>query len=118
MRQYSETERRSPAVCLKELLEDAVERSTADGILLSGGLDTSVLLAIAAKQRRKLRAFCIAVAGAANPDESFAKMMAERCEFTLRILRPSLADLVAAMPAIMRVLGGFDPMELRNSAVV
>jgi len=44
-------------------------------------------------------------------------MMAERCGFHLRVLRPSLADLVAAMPAVVRVLGGFDPMELRNSVV-
>jgi asparagine synthase (glutamine-hydrolysing) len=44
-------------------------------------------------------------------------MIAERCGFKLRILRPGLADLIAAMPAVMRVLGGFDPMELRNSAV-
>jgi len=118
MRPCKETDRYSPADCLKELVEQAVERSTADGVLLSGGLDTSILSAIAAKQKRKLRAVCIAVAGTASPDESFAMMMAERCGFSLRILRPSLADLVAAMPAVMRVLGRFDPMELRNSAVV
>lgn len=118
MRQCTETERCSPAVRLKELLEHAVEGSTADGILLSGGLDTSVLSAIAAKQKRKLRAVCIAVSDVASPDESFAKTMAERCGFSLRILRPSLADLVGIMPTLMRILGGFDPMELRNSAVV
>jgi asparagine synthase (glutamine-hydrolysing) len=28
-----------------------------------------------------------------------------------------LAELIAAMPEVMRILGGFDPMELRNSAV-
>jgi len=94
-----------------------VERSTADGILLSGGLDTSVLSAIAAQQGRRLRAVSVSVAGVVSPDEPFAKMMAERCGFSLRVLRPSLADLIAVMPAIMRVLGGFDPMELRNSAV-
>ena len=44
-------------------------------------------------------------------------MMAERCGFNLHILRPSLDDLIAAMPALIRVLGGFDPMELRNSVV-
>lgn len=119
MRQRTETERCSPAaVCLRELLEHTVERSAADGILLSGGLDTSVLSAIAARQQRKLRAVCVSVASATNPDESFAKMMAQRCGFALRIIRPSLTELVAIMPTIMRVLGGFDPMELRNSAVV
>lgn len=102
---------------LRELLEDAVERTTADGILLSGGLDTSIVSAAAAQQGRRLQAVSVSVAGAVTPDEPFAKMMAERCGFPLRVLRPSLADLIAAMPEVMRVLGGFDPMELRNSAV-
>lgn len=102
---------------LRELLERAVESSTADGILLSGGLDTSILSALAARQGRNLRAVSVSVADVISPDEPFAKMVAKRCGFTLRVLRPSLADLISAMPAVMRVLGGFDPMELRNSAV-
>jgi asparagine synthase (glutamine-hydrolysing) len=107
----------SPAARLRELLEKAVERSTADGILLSGGLDTSVLSAVAMHQGRTLCAVSVSVAGVVSPDEPFARMIAERCGFRLRVLRPSLANLVAVMPAVMQVLGGFDPMELRNSAV-
>ena len=41
---------------LRTLVEDAVERFPADGILLSGGLDTSILSAISGKQARRLRA--------------------------------------------------------------
>lgn len=107
----------SAAARLREFLEAAVKNSTADGILLSGGLDTSILSAVAAQQGRGLRAVSVSVADVVSPDESFAKLVAERCGFQLRVLRPSLADLIAAMPAVMRVLGGFDPMELRNSAV-
>ncbi|TAM83402.1 MAG: asparagine synthase [Acidobacteria bacterium] len=105
------------AARLRELLESAVKGSTAEGILLSGGLDTSILSAIAAHRGRKLRAICISVAEGVGPDEPFAEALAKRCGFPLRILRPRLRDLVAAVPAVMRVLGGFDPMELRNSAV-
>lgn len=115
--QLTQADADSPASHFRELLECAVQCSTADGILLSGGLDTSVLSVIAARQRRTLRAVSVSVAGVVSPDEPFAKMVADRCEFGLRVLRPSLADLIAAMPAVMRVLGGFDPMELRNSAV-
>jgi asparagine synthase (glutamine-hydrolysing) len=113
----TQAESRTPAAQLTELVESAVARSSADGILLSGGLDTSILSAVAAKQGRKLRSVSVSVAGADGPDEPFAKAMADRCRFPLVVLRPSLGDLVAAMPAVMRVLGGFDPMELRNSAV-
>jgi asparagine synthase (glutamine-hydrolysing) len=105
------------AARLRELLERAVRRSTADGILLSGGLDTSVLSVVASQHGRKLRAVSVSVADVVSPDEPFAKMIAERCGFVLRVLRPSLVDIIAAMPAVMRVLQGFDPMELRNSAV-
>lgn len=115
--QLTQAETGAMAAHLRGLLESAVERSTADAILLSGGLDTSILSAVAAKRGWKLAAVSVSVAGVVSPDEPFAKMMAERCGFTLHVLRPSLADLVAAMAAVMRVLGGFDPMELRNSAV-
>lgn len=117
MFQPAQTVQPSPAECLKESLEHAVERSSADGILLSGGVDTSILSAIVAQKGRKLRAVTVSVAGADNPDEPFAKIVAERCGFTLRIVRPTLDELIAAMPAVMCVLGGFDPMELRNSVV-
>src|SRR5438477_9124640 len=90
-------------------------RSRAGGILLSGGLDTSALSAIAAQEGR-VRAVCVLVAGSVNSDEAFAKM-AERRGFSLRILRPSLDSFIAVLPTLMRVLGTFDPMELRNSAV-
>src|SRR5690349_6187934 len=103
------------ATNLRNILEQAVETSTADGILLSGGLDTSVLSAIAAKKRRKLRAVTVSVAGVESLDERFATMVAEQYGLSLRIVRPSLDDLIAAMPTLMRVLKGFDPMELRNS---
>lgn len=76
--QLTQVEPGSPAAHLRELMEEAVARSTADGILLSGGLDTSIVSAVAAQQGRKLRAVSVSVAGVASPDEPFAKMMAER----------------------------------------
>ena len=102
---------------LRTLVEDAVESSPADGILLSGGLDTSILSAISRKQARGLKAVSVAVADAGSPDEPFVKMVAESCGFELRVLRPTLADLVSMMPSLIRVLRVFDPMELRNSVV-
>src|SRR6266550_4502925 len=102
---------------LRRLLEDAVEGVPADGILLSGGLDTSILSAISGKQARRLRAVSVAVADVVSPDEPFLKMVAGSCGFELRVLRPTLADLVSMMPSLIRVLRVFDPMELRNSVV-
>jgi asparagine synthase (glutamine-hydrolysing) len=102
---------------LRTLVEDAVESSPADGILLSGGLDTSILSAISGKRARRLRAVSVAVADVVSPDEPFVNMIAEAFGFELRVLRPTLADLVTMMPSLIRVLRVFDPMELRNSVV-
>ena len=116
--QLTQTSTPSPsAPRLRTRVEDAVERSPADGILLSGGLDTSILSAISRKRARKLRAVSVAVADVVSPDEPFVKIVAESCGFQLRVLRPTLTDLVGMMPSLIRVLRTFDPMELRNSVV-
>jgi len=55
------------ATRLRKLLEDAVERCPADGILLSGGLDTSILSALCEKQGRRLKAVCVRCRGCGEP---------------------------------------------------
>ncbi len=102
---------------LRKLVSDAVAGTTADGILLSGGLDTSVLATVAASQGRRLRATCVLVAGTPAPDEPFALSLASRLGFELHVLRPRLEDLVERMTEVIRILHTFDPMELRNSVV-
>src|SRR5437764_13537395 len=49
---------------LRRLLEDAVDGVPADGILLSAGLDNSIVSAISGKQARWLRAVYVTVEGA------------------------------------------------------
>lgn len=110
-------ERRARAEHLRQLVTDAVAVGTADGILLSGGLDTSIVATVAAGHRRRLRAFSVSVADAPGPDEPFARQLAARLGFELHILRPRLRDLIEHMPEVMRVLNSFDPMNLRNSVV-
>jgi hypothetical protein len=60
-----------PAMHLRKLVQGAVERSTAKAILLSGGLDTSIVCAAAAKQGRDLLAVSASVAGTVSPDEPY-----------------------------------------------
>src|SRR5438874_12497225 len=71
--QLTQAEQSSQAIRLRELLEDAVRRSTADGILLSGGLDTSIVSVLAAQHGRKLQAVSVSVADVISPDEPFTK---------------------------------------------
>src|SRR5260370_5495565 len=102
---------------LRNLVIDRVLASSADGILLSGGLDTSVLAAIAASHGRYLQAVMVSVEEGTGLDEPFARLMAERLGLDLEILRPSLKELLGRMPQLIHLLQTFDPIELRNSIV-
>jgi asparagine synthase (glutamine-hydrolysing) len=102
---------------LRELLTEQVLASSADGIVFSGGLDTSIVAAIATSYGRRLRGVMISVAEGTGLDEPFARVMVDRLGLALDILRPSLHDLLQRMPELVALLKTFDPMELRNSIV-
>jgi len=102
---------------LRELLTDQVLASSAGGIIFSGGLDTSIVAAIATSHGRCLCGVMVSVAEGNGLDEPFARTMADRLGLTLDILRPSLHDLLERMPELIALLQTFDPMELRNSIV-
>ena len=108
------TDRQNRVEQLRNLVVDQVLASSADGILFSGGLDTSVLAAIAASLGRRLQAVMVSVAEGTGLDEPFARLMVERLRIDLEILRPSLYELVDRMPELIRLLRTFDPMELRS----
>jgi len=108
------TDRQNRVEQLRNLVVDQVLASSADGILFSGGLDTSVLAAIAASHGRRPQEVMVSVAECTGLDEPFARLMVERLGIDLEILRPSLHELVDRMPELIRLLRTFDPMELRS----
>lgn len=110
-------ERSGRAEQLRRLVVEAVAATAAEGILLSGGLDTSIVATLAAAQGRRLHAVTVSVADSSAPDEPFAKLVAARLGFELQVLCPQLQDLIDRMSEVVRLLDTFDPMELRNSIV-
>jgi asparagine synthase (glutamine-hydrolysing) len=113
----SSADRQDKIKRLRDLLIDQVLASSADGIIFSGGLDTSIVAAIATSHGHRLRGVMISVAEGTGLDEPFAIMMVDRLGLALDILRPSLRDLLERMPTLIALLQTFDPMELRNSIV-
>src|SRR5260370_12288300 len=109
------TDRQNRVEQLRDLIIDQVLASSADGILFSGGLDTSVLAAIAASHGRRLRAVMVSVAEGTGLDEPFARLIVERLGMDLEILRPSLDELVDRMPELIRLLRKFYPKKIRIS---
>jgi len=102
---------------LRKVLESAVERNRAEAILLSGGLDTSIVASLAARQD-PLKAYTVALDGAPAPDLEYARLMAKRLGLNHNVLVFNLEEFMGFLPEVVKSLRVFDPMEVRNSAAV
>jgi asparagine synthase (glutamine-hydrolysing) len=97
---------------LTKLLTESVERNHANALLLSGGLDSSILASILRPEYSLSIGF-----GRAAPDLAYARQVAERyCKHHVEIVfgPNKMAELVELVIQIFRT---FDPIEIRNSAV-
>ena len=99
------------------LAEEAVRANASEGILLSGGLDTSIL-AVIASNFTELRAITVAFENAPAPDVEYATLMANELglEHTVHTLTED--ELYSTIPEVVSILKSFDPMEIRNSVAI
>ena len=103
------------SVELRKLVYVAVERNLAGGILLSGGLDSSIV-AVAASRHLKLTGVTVALHDA--PDVKFAKIVAEK--FGIDQITVPIDEKIAetATQDVVTIMKSFDPMEIRNDATL
>lgn len=111
--------------------------SVVTGLLLSGGLDTSILAEASAQPWTSLsldkhgpaqpilrfqHAFTLQAHQSDAPDATFAAAIVQRLAGVSlthhHVLQPSLADLLTHASRVASVLATCDPMELRNSLVI
>jgi len=102
---------------LRILLEKAVENNTADGILLSGGLDTSILAVIASKFI-SLKSITIAFQNSSAPDVEYAVLMASKLGLKHIVHVFNEDELNDAIAMVVKTMKSFDPMEIRNSVTI
>lgn len=111
-------------VCLEKIrngLESSVvirlESDREFGALLSGGLDSSLVSALAAKHLKKagkkLRTFSIGMPG--GTDEKYAKMVATFIDSDHTHVEVSESDFVGAIPDIVKTIGSYDITTVRAS---
>lgn len=98
-------------------LAESVKRNLADGLLLSGGLDTAIIAYLASK-RAKPRCITVALSGAPAPDIEYAKLVASRLELEHHVHYFGNEELEEGIRAAIRIMKSFDPMEIRNDAAV
>src|ERR687898_1362476 len=97
---------------LTKLLTESVQRNHADALLLSGGLDSSILASILRPQYSLAAGF-----GKGAPDLVYAREVAEiysKHHVEVIFGQNRMAELVEQVIQIFRT---FDPIEIRNSAV-
>jgi asparagine synthase (glutamine-hydrolysing) len=101
---------------LKALLESAVAdfiRSDDVGSWLSGGLDSSTICAIAARQIPKFQTFAAGLKGA--PDLECAREVADFIKSDHHEVIVTVDDMVAALPEVIYHLESFDALLVRST---
>ncbi|MGB9728406.1 MAG: asparagine synthase-related protein [Thermoprotei archaeon] len=106
-------------ILTKELLnklEASVKRHQGEAILLSGGLDTSVLAFL----MKNLKPVAITAIFEQNhgPDLYYSKRVTEFLGFDHKIKIFKLDEALEAVRNVIHVLRTFDPMEIRNSITI
>jgi asparagine synthase (glutamine-hydrolysing) len=102
---------------LRILLEGSVKRNQSEGILLSGGLDTSALALIASKYTPP-KAFTVGFEGAPAPDVEYAALVAGELQLEHTVRYFGEDELYDAIREVVRIVKSFDPMEIRNSVAI
>lgn len=99
---------------LRAVLRESVQRNRAEALLLSGGLDTSILALLAA-QSFPVEAVTVAYAKAQAPDLYYSERVANLLRLKRYVKLFTTQEAVEAARKVIEVLKTFDPMEVRNS---
>lgn len=105
-----------PKSLFKEVVEElgeVVKDYRADALLLSGGLDTSILACLTSRYF-KPRAVTVGFAGAEARDLRYARLVAERFKLESFVKIFGVEEALEAARRVVRIVKTFDPMEVRN----
>src|SRR5947199_10195706 len=98
---------------VRNAIEAAIERNVADAVLLSGGLDTSIVPSIASRQE-PLKAYTVALEDAPSTDNEYARLMANPLKLNHERHVIELDELMATPASVIGTVHVFAPMEIRN----
>ena len=89
---------------LRHRLKEAADRNSGAGMLLSGGLDTSILAFVA----RPRIAFTVALKDSQAPDSDYSEKVSRLLGIELRIKEFTVAEAIKALPEVIKILKSFD----------
>jgi asparagine synthase (glutamine-hydrolysing) len=89
---------------LRTTLKEGVERNRAEGMLLSGGVDTSILAFVA----RPSTGFTVALKGSLASDLSYSEKIAKLLGIQHKKMEFTAKEALATLPEVIRILKTFD----------
>ncbi len=101
----------------REIIGKVVKKNLAEGLLFSGGIDTSVL-ALEASKHKRMTAITVAFKQGVAEDLDYAKKMALFLGLEHKIYFFDAEEMFRAADEVITILKVFDPMEVRNSVPV
>jgi len=105
----------SKCIELRDALTASVQRNLSNAVLLSGGLDSSILASTASKF---IDLTGITVTHNNAPDLRYAQIIAEKHSIKHLVKHLTIADIEDAIENVIRIMRSFDPMEVRNTVVI
>lgn len=99
------------------VLDEVIRDHRADALLLSGGLDTSIIACLAS-QYFKPQTLTVGFADGNAPDIHYAKVVAERFNLQNHVKLFSLKEATEAITYVVKTIRSFDPMEVRNDVTI
>ncbi len=102
---------------IRLLVDKVVKRNLTNGMLFSGGLDTSIIAFVASKYS-SLNALTVAFENAPALDLEYSKIMANLLKMDHKIHVFAEKEMFSAIREVIETLKVFDPMEVRNSVAI
>ncbi len=103
-------------LAVREALKEAVASCNASAVCLSGGLD-STIAAYHAKEMSP-RGIAVIAKDYVATDLAYCQIASSRLNVPLKIIWASDGDILDAIEAVIRILGSFNDIEIRNAAVI
>jgi asparagine synthase (glutamine-hydrolysing) len=100
----------------RRVVSKSVDDCIGDCVMLSGGLDTSIVTHLAFKTEPTC--YTVFFPYGRSPDLFYAKSVAKKLGLKWRVAELSPAMLDSRLSSVIGVLNTFDPMEVRNSVAV
>jgi asparagine synthase (glutamine-hydrolysing) len=100
------------AEVLVELMKSSVKKNIADAVLLSGGLDSSVIACLASKYSES-KPTAIVVALEEGTDIHYSGLVADRFGLALKVKIFDVEAAIKSIPEVVRALNTYNPMLIR-----